>query len=225
MTPSQKTGIAHSATTPRAAAVAGIIFTLVFSLGIVLVRVSVNALDNGEFTADTQRQLTWSMALMPFAGIAFLWFLGVIRHQLGENEDKFFATVTLGSGLLFVAMSFVASAVAVGMMTAYGDGGSHDSYVFGRTVIDQVFNIYALKMAALFMSSLGTLWQKTEVMPRTLAWGTYILSFILLASVSRNLWLTLLFPAWVLVISIFILVTGLRRRGDTSDALVFQGDG
>jgi hypothetical protein len=38
--------------------------------------------------------------LAPFAGIAFLWFIAAIRSQLGEREDRFFATVFLGSGLL-----------------------------------------------------------------------------------------------------------------------------
>ena len=44
--------------------------------------------------------------LVPFAGIAFLWFIGVVRDRIGEREDKFFATVFFGSGLLFVAMLF-----------------------------------------------------------------------------------------------------------------------
>ena len=43
---------------------------------------------------------------MPFAGIAFLWFIGVVRDQLGEVEDRLFSTVFLGSGLLFLAMLF-----------------------------------------------------------------------------------------------------------------------
>ncbi len=53
-----------------------------------------------------------SLNLVPFAGIAFLWFIGVLRDRIGEREDRFFATVFLGSGLLFVAMMFVAVAVA-----------------------------------------------------------------------------------------------------------------
>ena len=47
--------------------------------------------------------------LVPFAGIAFLWFIGVIRDRIGQHEDRFFATVLLGSGLIFVAMLFVSA--------------------------------------------------------------------------------------------------------------------
>ena len=50
--------------------------------------------------------------LVPFAGIVFLWFVAVIRDQVGEREDRFFATVFFGSGLLFVALLFAAAAVA-----------------------------------------------------------------------------------------------------------------
>ena len=48
----------------------------------------------------------------PFAGITFLWFVAVVRDQVGEREDRFFATVFLGSAILFVALLFVALAVA-----------------------------------------------------------------------------------------------------------------
>jgi hypothetical protein len=55
-----------------------------------------------------------ALNLIPFAGIAFLWFLGVVRDRIGEREDRFFAKVFLGSGLLFVGMMFVGAAVAGG---------------------------------------------------------------------------------------------------------------
>jgi hypothetical protein len=56
---------------------------------------------------------------VPFAGIAFLWFIGVLRDRLGEREDRFFATVFLGSGLLFPAMLFASATVAGGIIIAY----------------------------------------------------------------------------------------------------------
>ena len=46
---------------------------------------------------------------VPFAGIAFLWFIGVLRDRLGEFEDRFFSTVFLGSGFLFLAMLFASA--------------------------------------------------------------------------------------------------------------------
>jgi hypothetical protein len=58
--------------------------------------------------ADTQRRtlIRISLSLVPFAGIAFLWFIGVVREQLGAVEGRLFSTVFMGSGLLLLAMLF-----------------------------------------------------------------------------------------------------------------------
>ena len=68
----------------------------------------------GAWLTDSRRRAAVAIALnlIPFAGIAFLWFVGVLRDRIGERVDRFFATVLLGSGLLFVAMLFVGAAVA-----------------------------------------------------------------------------------------------------------------
>ena len=106
--------------TPRAAAVAGIIFSVLLITALVLLRVSVPAHPAvpGAWLTDSRRRTTVAIALnlIPFAGIAFLWFVGVVRDRIGEREDRFFATVFLGSGLLFVGMLFVGAAVAGGLI-------------------------------------------------------------------------------------------------------------
>ena len=61
-----------------------------------------------------------ALELVPFSGIAFLWFIGVIRSRLGHREDKLFATVFLGSGLLFVAMLFAGAAGIGALLSVYG---------------------------------------------------------------------------------------------------------
>ena len=102
--------------TPRAAAVAGIVFSVLMILAIVLLRLSVPSRPgaSGVWLTDAGKRTAVAVALnlVPFAGIAFLWFIGVVRARVGEREDRFFATVFLGSGLLFVAMLFVAAAVS-----------------------------------------------------------------------------------------------------------------
>jgi len=55
---------------------------------------------------------------VPFAGIAFLSFIGILRDRLGQLEDRFFTTVFLGSGLLFAAMRFASGAVTGGIRMA-----------------------------------------------------------------------------------------------------------
>lgn len=96
--------------TPRSAAIAGIAFALILAAVIVRLRVSGPESDGGgtAWLTDAQRRsaVSTAMNLVPFAGIAFLWFIGVVRSRLGTREDKLFATVFLGPGLLFVALLF-----------------------------------------------------------------------------------------------------------------------
>ena len=61
--------------------------------------------------AGSRREIQFAPGLVPFCGIFFLWFMGAARSRIGETEDKFLATVFLGSGLLFIAMLFVFSAL------------------------------------------------------------------------------------------------------------------
>ena len=116
--------------------------------------------------------VTFAIGLMPFAGIFFLWFIGVVRARLGRLEDQFFSAVFLGSGLIFLAMVFVAAGVAGAIVTGYardpsGFPGSA-TYYFARDVVAQIFAIYALRMAAVFVISLATLWLD-ELVPRWMA--------------------------------------------------------
>jgi len=206
-------------TTPRAAAVAGLLFGVLFATVIVLARTSLPQAGDGTLVvlADSARRLTLAAVLMPFAGIAFLWFLGVVRDRLGDLEDRFFASVMLGSGLLFLAMAFTAMALAAGIVAvASGTLDPTERVVagFAHRVMLQVSSVYALRMAAVFMISSGTIWLRTGLMPRWLVVGTYLLALVLLFVVSFNLWVTLLFPAWVCLISVMILLTTLRHRPD-----------
>lgn len=154
---------------------------------------------------------------MPHAGIAFLWFIGVLRDQLGTAEDRFLATVFYGSGILFLGMTFLAAALMGGLLLAFDalpesllqQGGL---FVYGRSVIYQVFQLYSIRMAAVFMSSLGTIWFRTRVMNRAWAVITYGLSLVLMFSVSFSLWLILIFPAWVFAVSIGIIVRNIHPR-------------
>ena len=74
--------------------------------------------DTAEWLNHRRGSVVTATFLMPFAGISFLWFIGVVRDGLGRYEDRFFATVFLGSGLLFLATMFVATTVAGGLVAS-----------------------------------------------------------------------------------------------------------
>jgi hypothetical protein len=204
--------------TPRAAAVAGIFFSLLFITSLLLVWVSIPADPLGPASAvlNHLKTISFSLNLLPFAGIAFLWFIAVIRDRLGELEDRFFATVFLGSGLLFIAMIFSAAATAGGIITVLGTGSENlvqsGAYALGRAEIAQTMHIYAMKMAGVFMITTSTIAIQTRAFPHWMAVLGYVLALLLLLSVGTIEWIPLVFPLWVLLISAYILTENLREQ-------------
>jgi hypothetical protein len=209
---------AKAMTAPRAGAIAGVLFALLFGISVILIRLSVpaNSADASAWTTNTLNRTTLALHLIPFASIFFLWFMGIIRDQLGGTEDKLFATVTLGSGLVFLSLTLASCALAEGLVDSLLAGGNQalpvNIYLFVRSSIDLAFNTYGVKMGSVFMLSLGTLWRRTGVMPRPLVYFTYLLAFVMLFTIRQSLWLLLTFPAWVLLVSVYILITNLRRK-------------
>jgi hypothetical protein len=204
--------------TPRAAAIAGIVFALLLMFALVLVRLSVpdNPQDAGAWLSDPTRRRTFAVGLnlVPFAGIAFLWFIGVVRDRIGAYEDRFFASVFLGSGLLFVGMLFVSAAVAAGLLVETANQAStppSDVWGLGRSITNITLNIYAMRMAAVFTISTATIGLRTGVIRRWLGFLGYAVALVLLVSVGISPWVELAFPTWILLLSVDILVAGFRR--------------
>jgi hypothetical protein len=203
-------------TTPRAAAVAGIVFSVLFIVSLVLIRLAVpsDPQDAGTWLSGERKFVNLALYLLPFAGIAFLWFIGVLRDRLGTLEDRFFATVFLGSGLLFLAMLFAAGAVSAGVMIGYrvDPGRLVDSgiYAFARAIVYQIVNVYALKMAGVFMISTCTVALRTRIFPRWMVFLGFALALALLLSPGYLYWTPLVFPLWVLLISVYILLANLK---------------
>jgi hypothetical protein len=214
--------------TPRAAAVAGIIFSVLFTISMVLIRLALPEDLRGTNVATwlqgNTATISIALTLVPFAGIAFLWFVGVVRSRLGDLEDQFFSTVFFGSGLLFLAMMFASAAIAGGMLSSYAIEA--DTLVksgvitFGRAIMYTITNVYGVRMAGVFMVSLATIWIRTRVMPRVFVFLTYALALVLLVSSNLTLWLVLVFPAWVFVISVFILIISLRGGRAAAEGVV-----
>ena len=199
--------------TPRAAAVAGIIFSVFLITALVLLRISVPTRPAvpGAWLTDSARRAAVAVALnlVPFAGIAFLWFIGVLRDRIGQREDRFFATVFLGSGLLFVAMLFVAAAVAGGTIAAAVSAQPGPGTLsLSRNVTDGLLNVYSMRMAAVFTLTTVTIARRTQIVSRWLTMAGLACALALLIGVGISPWLELVFPAWILALSLDVLVAG-----------------
>jgi hypothetical protein len=85
-------------------------------------------------------------------------------------------------------------------------------FSYGRSVMYHIINVYAIRMAGVFMISLGTIWMRTGLMHRAWAFVTYALAIVLLVSIGYSLWVTLIFPGWVLAVSVTFLILNLRHQ-------------
>ena len=202
---------------PRAAAIAGILFSILLMTSFLLLRRSVPAdpLEAGAWLQTNANTVALALNLVPFAGIAFLWFIGVLRDRLGEREDRFFATVFLGSGLLFLAMLFMSAAMVGGLIIAYTADPSRligsTTFTSARAMAYEIMNIYAIRMAGVFMIATSTLALRTGFIARWIAWLGYAVALLLLLSSRYIEGILMVFPLWVLLISLYILIDNLYR--------------
>ena len=195
---------------PWAASVAGLLFSVLFTAALVLIR------SQPDEVVQNTAIVIGGLYLAPFAGIMFLWFVAVIRDQLGEREDRFFATVFFGSGLLFVALLFATAAVVSTPATLVEFLGGAELSTEGQAILRALgytlLFAMATRAAAVFMLATATIGIKSGVFPRWFALVGYLLGFVLLVAVSFWDWFILVLPAWVAVVSLFILRRERARR-------------
>jgi hypothetical protein len=200
-------------TTPRSAAVAGIVFAALLGTSTVLLRMTVPPVngDAAEWLEANRDRIDVALWLVPLAGIAFLWFIGVVRDHLGDREDRFYASVMFGSGVLYLAMIFAAAALSAGLVGAYEVAPARmfesGGYEFARDGVFALSNNFGVRMAGVFMLSTGTIWWRSAAVPHWMAGMTYALALLQVFGPGISLWMTLVFPFWVLIVSIHFLVT------------------
>jgi hypothetical protein len=201
-------------------AVSGMIFSALFLTSLVILRVAVpaNPTDPGAWLADPNSRdwIGLALNLFPFTGIAFLWFMGVLRNRIGGLEDQFYATVFLGSGFLFVAMLFICGAISQGLLGVFGAAGQlpggSETYAVGRRTAYALMATCGLKMAAVFMSVTSTIGLRTGVLSRWVTFVGFAFALVFILSVTEIPWLAALFPCWVMLVSTWILIADIRQR-------------
>jgi len=213
--------------TPRAAAVAGILFSGLLTLAFLLFLSAVprDSAEHGTWLTTGLDRVVLAINLIPFAGVASLWFIGVVRDRLGEAEDRLFATVFLGSGLLFLAMMFVATSVFGAIVLVHGahPEALRDSPAFAlaRAFAYTLVNVYAIRMAGVFMLITSTIALRTAFIARWMAAPGFAMGLFLLFASQWFDWSFLVFPLWAFLISVYLLITSLaqdaaRRRTASS---------
>lgn len=199
---------------PESAAVAGLLFAGLLTVVILQLR-SVGSAPERWSTwysdVDARGSVALALSLVPFAGIAFLWFVAVVRSQLGRSDDRFIETVFLGSGLVFVATLFVAAAALTGVLrlgevAPVSDETAATAMAFGSSLLGQ----FGTRMAAVFTLTLTTAARLGGSLPRWMLLLGYAVGLVLLLSPPLPALTQFAFPAWVAMLSLAVL---LRRRG------------
>ena len=137
-----------------------------------------------------------------------------MRSRLGALEDKLFATVFLGSGLLFVAMLFTASSLLATLLVLFDRGlpVTGDSMVTLQVLTHALMGTFGARMAAVFTIAVTSVGMRAALVPRWLVAVGYVAGLALLLSPPLSRWSQMVFPIWVLMLSLHILVA--RRSGD-----------
>ena len=202
---------------PRSAALAGILFSGLMIAAMLLIT-GITQVSPSEINTDwleaKANSVSLALRLVPFAGIAFFWFTGVIRDNIGDREDRFFATVFLGSGIAFVVLLFVWAAITGAVFGSFSLAADlfsdNDFYIFGFLFMNEILGNYILRIAGVYMFSIGTIWTRAAVTPRWLAVLTYLLALVFLFFAGSIREARFVFPAWVFLTSVYILITDRR---------------
>ena len=155
-------------------------------------------------TSSQQLVRIGGLYLLPLAAIAFLWFVSALHAWVqlsGRPIDRLMSTVQMLGGVSFVTLSLAAAASATVASFSYADyvltpDLARQFPLFGRTLLA----VFGMRMAALFVMSTAKLGQGRGLLPRWFQWISFAVALALFASATLNVWLTLIFPAWIVLL-------------------------
>ena len=151
---------------------------------------------------------TWSRSpASHFCGLS-----ASLRNRLGELESVLRDRV---SGERFAVCRFfvVATAVTAALIESVATGNfDSETYYFGRRLGDALVNLFAIKMAGVFMISLCTIGLRTVILPRWVAFLGYACALVLLGVIANWRWIALVFPGWMLLVSLQIFLNEIQYR-------------
>jgi hypothetical protein len=158
--------------------------------------------------------------LVPFAGIACLWHMIATRTLLQVRRPLSWAEIPhwlhLAACLLFVCMLFAgtASVGAVALLTRFSDAplpGPDVARALSSAGYTMVF-VYGVRAAGMYIITTTGLARSAGLLPRAVVVVSYLAAVFLLLSTTFHPSILLVFPAWVLMVSIVFLVR--RPTGD-----------
>jgi hypothetical protein len=149
--------------------------------------------------------------LVPFAGIAYIWFTVALRAWLQGSVarlNRLLSDVVLVCGIIYVALLFGEGAaisvvsidliiedekVAVAIARQFPHYGA------------SLFLIFAMRMAAMTVFALSNIARSTAIFPRWFVYSGFGVGIALMLTASLNPLLVAVFPIWLVIFCTFVI--------------------
>lgn len=161
--------------------------------------------------------------LLPFAGIAFMWFIIALRIWIRRTSeglrDEFYSTGQLVSGVVYLTLLLVAAAsIAVLALDAGpADAGLDPQLARQFTELSWALAaVFAMRMAAVFVVTTAVLGRRHGFLPKWFSVASYVIGAILLVGTSVSQLVVLVMPVWMLILGGLLLV----RSRSAPEALI-----
>ena len=161
------------------------------------------------YAEGSSRSVMVLLALMVVGTIAFLWFVGVVRNRLGASETRLVGTVFLGASVLLTGLVLVgASALAAPSVLVEVSGQAPDpgATALLRALAAVVLAVFAPRVATLVMFSTASLSRRAGALPGWLIVVTYVVGVAEFVNVTIATPTLYVFPAWIALVSIVVIV-------------------
>jgi hypothetical protein len=176
----------------------------------------INASD-AEIIEFYESEETWRIVLAglyvgPFAGMAFIWFLVALRMWVDSSAHRvnvLLSNIQLIAGIVYVALVFagLAASSVVAASVEFADAAVNPAAArqfpqYGDTLLF----VFSFRMAAMFVFTTSTIGRTSGILPRPFVWSGYAVGLFLLLSAGFKTWFALVFPLWLLALTVILLV-------------------
>jgi hypothetical protein len=189
-----------------------VLFLLAFWLLLGVPRAGASSTEISEFyvSAQSRRVTLAGLYVMPFAGIAFVWFIVALRMWVegtARRTNILLSNIQLVAGTIYVALFFAAGAsisvLAASVEFSGGRVDPHAIYPFPDLGNALLF-VFAFRMAAMFVLATTTIARASGILPRWFIWLGYGVGLFLLLSATFEAWFAAVFPLWLLLLSVLL---------------------
>lgn len=220
----------------RFTSIAGVTYSILFLVSyLIMLRAPGPDSSDSEYQAfysssDRQSVNFVALYLLPFAGIAFLWFIVTVRSWIQMRAVKpinlLFSNVQFVSGVVFLTLLFSsAAALSIGAVAfdMASNGGStelaREFPLFGSSL----FFIFATRMGAMFVFTTTKVCGDAGIIPHWFTIVGIVVGVVMLLTSSFDRWMIVVFPLWVLMLCLLVQLH-VRRVFDQKAGLIAKQD-